>query len=300
MMLRYWTISAAPSSRKFLVRMLTKLQNPIMGRGRGGGAGLLKDDEWFEEPNLKKRAWLQLFPTYGQAHLCSGAQWPWYLKISCGEEVEPATDLFQPTGMIKYIHLESRPEEGHTGLFKDMNSDSGVARVVRIGGGGECGEGIQQPTKQHAREYSSKRRGRCEGEGDPTRMKGEGTSKLSSWLAERRTSDISIKSWCEFGAEKEDAKSRGGPGATVARRSACSPPTKAIRVQSPAWSIPDFRIWESCRTMPLVGGSPRVCPVSPAISFRRCSILTSITHIGSQDLDVKSRPNLFTHSLLFL
>ncbi|KAJ8868913.1 hypothetical protein PR048_030454 [Dryococelus australis] len=34
----------------------------------------------------------------------------------------------------------------------------------------------------------------------------------------------------------------------------------------------------------------------PALSFRCCSILTSITLIGSQDLDVKSRPNLFTHS----
>ncbi|KAJ8873656.1 hypothetical protein PR048_024481 [Dryococelus australis] len=33
-----------------------------------------------------------------------------------------------------------------------------------------------------------------------------------------------------------------------------SPPTKANRVQSPVGS-PDFRKWESCRTMPLVGGS---------------------------------------------
>ncbi|KAJ8896063.1 hypothetical protein PR048_001404 [Dryococelus australis] len=35
---------------------------------------------------------------------------------------------------------------------------------------------------------------------------------------------------------------------------------------------------------------------SPAPSLRRCSILTSITLIGSQDLAVKNRPNLFTHS----
>ncbi|KAJ8887909.1 hypothetical protein PR048_007393 [Dryococelus australis] len=40
--------------------------------------------------------------------------------------------------------------------------------------------------------------------------------------------------------------------------------------------------WESCRTMPFVGG------------FSRGSILTSIALIGSQDLAVKSRPNLFT------
>ncbi|KAJ8869046.1 hypothetical protein PR048_030597 [Dryococelus australis] len=36
----------------------------------------------------------------------------------------------------------------------------------------------------------------------------------------------------------------------------------------------------------------------PAILFRCCYILASITLIGSQDLDVESRPNLFTHSLL--
>ncbi|KAJ8892036.1 hypothetical protein PR048_004602 [Dryococelus australis] len=35
--------------------------------------------------------------------------------------------------------------------------------------------------------------------------------------------------------------------------------------------------------------------VSPAPSFRRGSMLTSITLIGSQDLDVKSHPNLFPH-----
>ncbi|KAJ8871827.1 hypothetical protein PR048_028167 [Dryococelus australis] len=35
---------------------------------------------------------------------------------------------------------------------------------------------------------------------------------------------------------------------------------------------PDFRMWESCRTMPLVGGFSRGSPVSPGLSFRRCSI----------------------------
>ncbi|KAJ8890829.1 hypothetical protein PR048_010338 [Dryococelus australis] len=67
-------------------------------------------------------------------------------------------------------------------------------------------------------------------------------------------------------------------------------------VQSPAGS-PDFRIWESCRTMTLVSGFSRRSPTSPALSFRRRSILTSITLIGSQDHAVKSRPNLFTYSL---
>ncbi|KAJ8897984.1 hypothetical protein PR048_003344 [Dryococelus australis] len=56
----------------------------------------------------------------------------------------------------------------------------------------------------------------------------------------------------------------------------------------------DFPMWESRRTMPLVGEFFfRGSPVSPALSFRRCSILTSITLIGSQYLNpiaVRCRP----------
>ncbi|KAJ8877585.1 hypothetical protein PR048_022040 [Dryococelus australis] len=63
-------------------------------------------------------------------------------------------------------------------------------------------------------------------------------------------------------------------------------------VSLPGRVTPDFRMWESCRTMPLVGGSSRRSPVSPALSFRRCFILVSITLIGSQDLDVTSHPDL--------
>ncbi|KAJ8895326.1 hypothetical protein PR048_000651 [Dryococelus australis] len=48
--------------------------------------------------------------------------------------------------------------------------------------------------------------------------------------------------------------------------------------------------------MPLNGGFSRVSRSSLAASFRRCSILTSITLIGSQDLALKSRPNFLTHS----
>ncbi|KAJ8890959.1 hypothetical protein PR048_010468 [Dryococelus australis] len=82
-----------------------------------------------------------------------------------------------------------------------------------------------------------------------------------------------------------------------AERLARSPPTKANRVQSPAGSI-DFRKWESCRTMPLVSGFSRGSPVSPAPSFRRRSIYTSITLIGSQDLDVKSIAQITSLTLL--
>ncbi|KAJ8869874.1 hypothetical protein PR048_028883 [Dryococelus australis] len=81
--------------------------------------------------------------------------------------------------------------------------------------------------------------------------------------------------------------------AEAAERLACSPPTIANRVQSLAGSLRIF----ACGTMPLVGGFSRESPVSPALSFQRCSILTSITHVGSQNLAVKSRPNLFTYSL---
>ncbi|KAJ8873688.1 hypothetical protein PR048_024520 [Dryococelus australis] len=59
-------------------------------------------------------------------------------------------------------------------------------------------------------------------------------------------------------------------------------------------------MWGSCRTMPLVGGFSRGYPVSPALSFRRCSLLTSITLIAYCDLAVKSHPNLFKQSAVFV
>ncbi|KAJ8883950.1 hypothetical protein PR048_015806 [Dryococelus australis] len=65
------------------------------------------------------------------------------------------------------------------------------------------------------------------------------------------------------------------------------------KVHLPGRVTTDFRIWESCRTMPLVAGFHWGNPVSPAISFQHCSIRSSITLIGFQDLDFKSRPNLF-------
>ncbi|KAJ8867485.1 hypothetical protein PR048_031287 [Dryococelus australis] len=79
-------------------------------------------------------------------------------------------------------------------------------------------------------------------------------------------------------------------GAAVAERLARSPPTKVNRAPSLEGSR-DFRKWESCRTMPLVGGFFRRSPVSPAPSFRCRSIFTSITLIGSQG------PSKSIHSL---
>ncbi|KAJ8885925.1 hypothetical protein PR048_012131 [Dryococelus australis] len=48
----------------------------------------------------------------------------------------------------------------------------------------------------------------------------------------------------------------------VAEQLACSPPTNANRVQYLAGSLRDFHMWESCWTMPLVGGFSWVSPIS--------------------------------------
>ncbi|KAJ8895243.1 hypothetical protein PR048_000568 [Dryococelus australis] len=74
----------------------------------------------------------------------------------------------------------------------------------------------------------------------------------------------------------------------VAERLACSPPTKTHRVQSPAGPL----TWKSCRT--IFSGIFRF---PPPVSFRRYSILTSITLLVSQHLAIKSRPNPSTHLL---
>ncbi|KAJ8897910.1 hypothetical protein PR048_003267 [Dryococelus australis] len=54
--------------------------------------------------------------------------------------------------------------------------------------------------------------------------------------------------------------------------------TRDDQLKSEVNKIPggDFRTWESCRTMPLVGGFSRGSPASPAPEFRRCFILTSL------------------------
>ncbi|KAJ8894619.1 hypothetical protein PR048_007283 [Dryococelus australis] len=60
---------------------------------------------------------------------------------------------------------------------------------------------------------------------------------------------------------------------------------------------PGFPHMGSCRAMKLLGGFPRGSPFLSPFHSGRCSILTSITLIGSQELAVKSRPNLFARSL---
>ncbi|KAJ8871130.1 hypothetical protein PR048_027434 [Dryococelus australis] len=93
---------------------------------------------------------------------------------------------------------------------------------------------------------------------------------------------------------------------TVAERLACSPPTKANRVQSPAGSLPNFRKWESCPTMQLVGGFFfGGFPVSPAFSFGAAhtqltspsSSLTMSYYITGENVyQINGLPNLPTES----
>ncbi|KAJ8894645.1 hypothetical protein PR048_007309 [Dryococelus australis] len=56
--------------------------------------------------------------------------------------------------------------------------------------------------------------------------------------------------------------------------------------------IPDFRMWESYQAMPLVGGFFRGSPVSPPFNSGAIPYSPHFTLIGSQDLNVKSHPNL--------
>ncbi|KAJ8890568.1 hypothetical protein PR048_010077 [Dryococelus australis] len=93
------------------------------------------------------------------------------------------------------------------------------------------------------------------------------------WCRERRTWREECRSWLDY-----------------------SHPTKANQFRFPAGSPSHFPMRELCQTMPLVDGFSRGSPIFPTSSFRRCSIHTSLTLVGSQDLYVKSHPNLCTHS----
>ncbi|KAJ8895115.1 hypothetical protein PR048_000440 [Dryococelus australis] len=75
----------------------------------------------------------------------------------------------------------------------------------------------------------------------------------------------------------------------------CQPARLSPRVkwaQYPAGSLPDSRMWESCRTMPLVGGSYSGISRFPVLSFR-CGSNTHLIHPHRL-----SRPNIFTDSSL--
>ncbi|KAJ8888750.1 hypothetical protein PR048_008242 [Dryococelus australis] len=126
----------------------------------------------------------------------------------------------------------------------------------------------------------------------PSQPEGHFSCSRLAWFRCVATREAWLAAWAILKVEGHDVELRSHRNedsnlkrATVTERLVCSPPTKAIRVQSPVWSLCFFHMWESCQTMPLVDGFPRGSPVSPVLLFRCCSILTLI---GSQDLDYKT------------
>ncbi|KAJ8877996.1 hypothetical protein PR048_022459 [Dryococelus australis] len=97
----------------------------------------------------------------------------------------------------------------------------------------------------------------------------------------RFTQDVSNKAWSN---DNRIAKWLDNP-----------PFTKPCRVRLPERPLQDFAGVESRRTMPLVGGFPQGSPVSPPFHSGAAPYSPYFTLIGSQDLDVKRRPNNFTH-----
>ncbi|KAJ8876056.1 hypothetical protein PR048_023964 [Dryococelus australis] len=89
-------------------------------------------------------------------------------------------------------------------------------------------------------------------------------------------------------------------GATVAERLAGSSPTKAIRVQSPAGRLRIIACENSAGRCCWSAGFLGDHPFPPPIHSGAALIPPSITLFGSQDLDVKSRPNLFAHYSLLV
>ncbi|KAJ8873817.1 hypothetical protein PR048_024653 [Dryococelus australis] len=75
-------------------------------------------------------------------------------------------------------------------------------------------------------------------------------------------------------------------GATVTEWLDRAPPTKAIWVQSPAGP----RMWESCRTMPLLGGFSRGSPVSPALSSLQSSVLKTTWLLRAAQISSLTHP----------
>ncbi|KAJ8872068.1 hypothetical protein PR048_025669 [Dryococelus australis] len=85
-------------------------------------------------------------------------------------------------------------------------------------------------------------------------------------------------------------------GTAVTEQLDCLPPTKANRVQSPAWSS-GFRIRELCRKMPLFYGFSRDLRFPPTLHSGAAPFSPHLTHLGSQNLDFKSHQNLSTRNI---
>ncbi|KAJ8870077.1 hypothetical protein PR048_029088 [Dryococelus australis] len=191
--------------------------------------------------------------------------------------------------LVKVVHHHERPQSRQLVLLEQLAEQGEAAACVRVlhldqvdGGHDDAGH-VKRPHLNVVDADAARRR---------STSSTQSASRASTMLARYCKSELLPRVFLQPLSPPHLQSRR----ATAAERLARSRPTKANRVQSPAGSS-DFRKWESCRTMPLVSGFSRVCCVCPAPSFRRRSIFTSITLIGSQDLAVKSHPNLFTHSL---
>ncbi|KAJ8866589.1 hypothetical protein PR048_032448 [Dryococelus australis] len=79
-----------------------------------------------------------------------------------------------------------------------------------------------------------------------------------------------------------------------------SPPSQANRILFPAGSLPDFRVRELCRTIPLAGGRVflGISSFPTLLHYGAAPCTPRFTLIGSQDLDVRSRPKLFALPLI--
>ncbi|KAJ8882741.1 hypothetical protein PR048_014554 [Dryococelus australis] len=120
------------------------------------------------------------------------------------------------------------------------------------------------------------------------------TANLSQDLQVERCSLLQCGANTLCGAHSRALKTRGA----VAERLTCSPPTKTNRVQPLTGSLPGFRKWESFWTIPLVGGFSRgdlLFP--PSLHYGAAPHAPHFTLHRLSSPDVKSRPNLFTHSL---
>ncbi|KAJ8866388.1 hypothetical protein PR048_032231 [Dryococelus australis] len=67
-----------------------------------------------------------------------------------------------------------------------------------------------------------------------------------------------------------------------------SPPFTAIRIRYPAGSLPEFRMWESCWTMPLAGGFSRGTPASPSLAFLGLHFMSCLGITGAYGFQLES------------
>ncbi|KAJ8895233.1 hypothetical protein PR048_000558 [Dryococelus australis] len=192
-------------------------------------------------------------------------------------------------------------------MFDFVALPVGRALISPVTEEGEADIRKGSPLRARARLYVARRaRGlaACRGQGQGRR--GDRCLDRSPWRPAPAPADVPnpLFSYCSFLSchlrEKEyplGVVQPHGPfllsGAAVTKRLDCPPSTKANRVQSPAGSLPDSRKWESCRTMPLVGGVFNGdLPFPPPLHSGAAPFSLRSTLIGSQDLVVKSRPNL--------